>query len=143
MRGTTRWGVAVAAAVALCAGPGTVAAKGPKGTKPPAEPELSKRIDEAVQKAGGADLWGTVLVAKGGEIVFLKGYGFADYEKKPNTGDTLFEIASTSKQFAAAAILRLEDQKKLKTSDTLDKLSSRSLDATGEAVAQLVRDLSR
>ena len=122
MRETMRWGVAIATAVALCAGTDPAAAKGAKGTKPPAETELSKKLDEAVQRAGGKDLWGTVLVAKGGEIVFLKGYGFADYEKRPNTGDTLYEIASTSKQFAAAAILRLEDQKKLKTTDTLDKL---------------------
>jgi CubicO group peptidase (beta-lactamase class C family) len=112
-----------AAAIAVCGlGARTAGARGPKGTKPPAETELSRKIDEAVQRGGGAEFWGTVLVAKGGEIVFLKGYGFADYEKRPNTGDTLFEIASTSKQFAAAAILRLEDQKKLKTTDTLDKL---------------------
>jgi CubicO group peptidase (beta-lactamase class C family) len=121
MRGTTRWGVAVLTAMLLAAGGTPAAAKGAKGTKPPAETELSKKIDAALQRVGGADLWGTFLVAKGGEIVFLKGYGFADYEKKPNTADTLHEIASTSKQFAAAAILKLEDQKKLKTTDTLDK----------------------
>jgi CubicO group peptidase (beta-lactamase class C family) len=129
MRATAGWvaagrGVFVLATLLLAclSGAEPAAAKGQKGTKPPPESELSKKLDEAARAAGGPELWGTILVAKGGEIVFLKAYGFADYEKKPNTGDTLYEIASTSKQFAAAAILRLEDMKKLKTTDTLDKV---------------------
>lgn len=83
--------------------------------------ELGKRLDEAIRAAGGSKLWGTVLVAKGGEIVLSKGYGFADYRTKPNAPDTLFELASASKQVTATAILRLEQQKKLSTSDPLSK----------------------
>jgi CubicO group peptidase (beta-lactamase class C family) len=91
-----------------------------KEPKPPPETALSKAIDLAVRGVS-RDFWGTVLAARKGEVVFAKGYGFADYEKRPCAVDTLYEIASTSKQFTATAILRLEQQKRLKTSDTLDK----------------------
>ncbi len=83
--------------------------------------ELGRKLDEAIRAAAGDKLWGTVLVAKGGEIVLSKGYGFADYRAKPNAPDTLFELASASKQVTATAILRLEQQKKLATSDPLSK----------------------
>jgi CubicO group peptidase (beta-lactamase class C family) len=82
---------------------------------------LGRRIDEAVQRSTGGGFWGTVLVARGGQIELSKGYGFADYGVRRNAPDTLFEIASTSKQVTATAILRLEQQKRLTTSDPIDK----------------------
>jgi CubicO group peptidase (beta-lactamase class C family) len=93
-------------------------AKG-KPAAPAGDPKLVSAIDAAVVASGGADFWGTVLVADRGKVVFAKGYGFADYEKVPNAPDTLFELASTSKQFTAAAILRLEQQKRLRTNDSI------------------------
>jgi CubicO group peptidase (beta-lactamase class C family) len=80
---------------------------------------LGHAIDEAVQRATGGGFWGTVLVARKGEVVLAKGYGFADYAERPNAPDTLFELASASKQMTAAAVLRLEQQGKLGTSDAL------------------------
>ena len=82
---------------------------------------LGERIHQAVGQATGDAFWGVVLVARGGEVLLARGYGAADYDAKENLPDTLFELASTSKQFAATAILRLEQQKKLKTSDTIDR----------------------
>lgn len=123
MRGPRRVLVAwlpLAALVALAA-PASAKDPKPKGGKPPTDEAAAKPFDEAVVKAAGPSFWGTVLAARDGKVVFVKGYGFADYEKKPNAPDTYFEIASSSKQFTAVAILRLEQQKKLKTSDTLDK----------------------
>lgn len=115
-----------AALVALVLG-GTLAPGEAKGSKPkpPKVPakltDLGEKLDQAVVAAGGRDLWGTVLVAKGGEVLLAKGYGFADYEKVPNAPETLFELASLSKQVTATAILKLEEQKKLKTSDPITK----------------------
>lgn len=83
--------------------------------------ELGAKLDEAIRAVGGDALWGTVLVARGGEIVLSKGYGFADYKAVPNAPDTLFELASASKQVTATAILRLEQQRKLATTDALAK----------------------
>jgi len=49
-----------------------------------------------------------VLVLKGDEVIFDRGYGIADMEKgTPIDGDTFFNIASCSKQFTAVAILQL------------------------------------
>jgi CubicO group peptidase (beta-lactamase class C family) len=65
---------------------------------------------------------GAVLVAQNGEIILNKGYGFADRERKiQNTPSTLFHVASVGKIFTAAAILKLEMQGKLKTSDLISK----------------------
>lgn len=40
---------------------------------------------------------------------------------RPNQDDTLFSIASNSKQFVAAAILKLEEEGRLKTSDPISR----------------------
>ena len=81
----------------------------------------SNAIDRAVQRTTRGGFWGTVLVARGGKILHEKGYGFADYASRPNTPRTLFEIASTSKQVAAAAILKLEMEGKLSLNDPITK----------------------
>ncbi len=63
-----------------------------------------------------------VLVARDGKIVYQGGFGFADLEKKvPVTTETKFRIGSVSKQFTAAAILRLADEGKLGLNDPLEK----------------------
>ena len=65
---------------------------------------------------------GSVLVAQHGEVILNKGYGLADRARgTPFTSDTVFDIASISKQFTAAAVLRLEMQGKLKVEDRLKR----------------------
>lgn len=65
---------------------------------------------------------GSVLVAQHGEVILNKGYGLADRARGiPFTSDTLFDIASISKQFTAAAVLRLEMQGKLKVEERLKR----------------------
>lgn len=79
--------------------------------------ELGQRLDAAV----GEGFWGSVLVARDGEILLAKGYGSADYGKTPNTPATLHELASASKQVAAAAILHLQQKRKLSVTDPLGR----------------------
>jgi CubicO group peptidase (beta-lactamase class C family) len=63
-----------------------------------------------------------VLVARDGKVVVQSGFGFADLEKKtPVTAETKFRIGSVTKQFTAAAILRLADDGKLALTDKLEK----------------------
>jgi len=65
---------------------------------------------------------GTILVAQGSTIILNKAFGMADYENNiPNTTQTAFEIASTTKQFTATAILKLQEKKLLNVQDQLSK----------------------
>ncbi|MDT4897611.1 MAG: hypothetical protein QOH25_2688 [Acidobacteriota bacterium] len=65
---------------------------------------------------------GSILIARGGKVLFSKGYGMANYELGvANTPRTRFHIASVSKTFTAAAIMILQERGRLNLSDTLIK----------------------
>ncbi|MEN8237350.1 MAG: serine hydrolase domain-containing protein [Pseudomonadota bacterium] len=60
------------------------------------------------------------MVIKDGKIIHQKGYGYADIEQKlPITTDTLFDLASVSKQFTAMAIAILEEQGEIDTNQSI------------------------
>ena len=82
---------------------------------------LGAEFDALLQKNYEAGVFDcSVLVAKNNQVILSKGYGFADREKKiPNTDQTKFRLASLSKQFAAVAILLLQEQGKLNVQDKL------------------------
>lgn len=65
---------------------------------------------------------GNVLVADKGDVIFKKSYGIADEEskRKLNT-ETIFELASVSKQFTAMGIVMLQKAGKLAYSDKVSK----------------------
>ncbi|MEM7084723.1 MAG: serine hydrolase [Bacteroidota bacterium] len=68
------------------------------------------------------DFSGIVYVKHEGQVVGQKSYGYAnEATKEPIDSQTIFKIGSLSKQFTAAAILLLEQQGKLKTTDLLSK----------------------
>jgi CubicO group peptidase (beta-lactamase class C family) len=84
--------------------------------------ELGTRLDEYVQRLADFGFSGSLLVAKDGAVVLAKGYGLADREKGlPYTPDTVFSIGSITKQFTAAAILKLQMQGKLSVRDPIAK----------------------
>lgn len=61
---------------------------------------------------------GSLAIARGGRLVFARGYGWADVEnKKPVRPSARFNIASCTKPITAAAILKLVDQGKLRLDD--------------------------
>lgn len=65
---------------------------------------------------------GAVLVAFHGKTVISQGYGYSDVQKgRRNSPRTVFDIGSVTKQFTAAAILKLEMKGKLSTNDPLSK----------------------
>ena len=65
---------------------------------------------------------GSLLVAKKQEVVFAKGFGFADRGKQVrSTSHTIFDIGSLTKQFTGAAILKLEMMRKLNVTDRITK----------------------
>ena len=65
---------------------------------------------------------GSVLIGQEDEILFNKGYGYANYEEKiKNTPDTLFAIGSITKQFTAMAIMQLYEKGLLDLDDAISK----------------------
>jgi len=67
---------------------------------------------------------GAVLIVKSGETVFKECYGLAQREfKVPVASDTRFRIASLSKLFTGCAILKLQEEGRLKVSDELAALA--------------------
>ena len=66
---------------------------------------------------------GTVLLARGDTVLLHRGYGLADPSTQfPETTETLHAIGSLTKAFTAAAILRLEADGQLRTSDPLEAI---------------------
>jgi CubicO group peptidase (beta-lactamase class C family) len=87
-----------------------------------AQPNKSRFDEYAEAYVRNGDFSGSILVAKDGHILFQKSYGMANYEWRiPNSERTKFHVASVTKTFTAAAILRLEQEGKLKRSDPLSK----------------------
>lgn len=75
---------------------------------------------DALQRGPIAGL--SVAVFEHGKAVVAKGYGFADLESHvAASADTSYPIASVSKHFTAAAVLRLADQGKLGLDDPLSR----------------------
>ena len=65
---------------------------------------------------------GTILVAKGDNILLNEGYGFANYEENiKNTSDSIFAIGSITKSFTAVAIMQLQEKGLLNVNDPISK----------------------
>jgi D-alanyl-D-alanine carboxypeptidase len=78
--------------------------------------DLTRRVSQG--KFSGA-----VLVAHGDEVLFRQGLGFADREANtPNTPQTRFRIGAMGNMFTAVAVMRLMQEGRLATSDTVGKL---------------------
>ncbi|MEO0731381.1 MAG: serine hydrolase domain-containing protein [Bacteroidota bacterium] len=88
-----------------------------------AQEDFTAEIDEIFREMAGPDQPGAaVAVVKDQEIVFAKGYGSANLEYDiPNTPETVFHIASVSKQFTVFSILLLEERGKLSFDDDIRK----------------------
>ncbi|MEM7519060.1 MAG: serine hydrolase domain-containing protein, partial [Planctomycetota bacterium] len=82
--------------------------------------KLARSADDYLTRCEAFGFSGTVLVESQGQVILEKAYGFADRATGvANEVDTLFDLGSLTKQFTAAAVLCLEQDKKLKTSDRL------------------------
>jgi CubicO group peptidase (beta-lactamase class C family) len=61
-----------------------------------------------------------LVVVRGGEVIKMKGYGFANLEHDvPVNPDTVFELASVTKQFTAAAVMALVEEGKIRVEDPI------------------------
>ena len=77
---------------------------------------LAADVDSLVQRIMSvSDIPGvSIAVVSGSRPILLKGYGFADIERRiPVTENTAFYIASITKAFTAMTVLRMADRKML------------------------------
>ena len=67
------------------------------------------------------DFHGAVLVAKNEKIVYSNQIGTADFKKKTLLNkESVFQLASVSKQFTAAAIMLLNERNQIKLTDSVN-----------------------
>jgi CubicO group peptidase (beta-lactamase class C family) len=96
----------------------------PLPPRPPLEvverlPDLKAQMD---RWSASGQFTGGVLVAKGDQVLYRQVHGWADRSlMKPLELNSRFRLASVSKQFTAAAILRLQDEGKLSVWDPVCK----------------------
>jgi CubicO group peptidase (beta-lactamase class C family) len=82
--------------------------------------DLGREIDRLLVGCADWGFSGSVLVVRKDEVLVRKGDGLAERALGvPNTPDTLLEIASVAKQFTAAAVLKLQEQGRLSTDNSI------------------------
>jgi len=87
-----------------------------------AQEDMRKQMSGYLLQQEQEGFSGSVLVAEKGVVLLETGVGFADRESgRRETAETVFSVGSITKQFTAAAILKLESEGKLSTKDSLKK----------------------
>ncbi len=98
----------LAASVVGCSGP---------DAEPPDVRDSSAPFVVAQWPAGAS---GTLVAARGEELVTCQGWGLADRARDIEADcDTAYDVMSMTKQFTAAAILKLQQQDRLSVSDRI------------------------
>jgi CubicO group peptidase (beta-lactamase class C family) len=89
----------------------------------PASEELGNRVDAIAKQMLTRPVAGiSVAVARDGQVVIARGYGMANLEHSVAvTPETVFHIASISKNILAAVVLELVDEGRLRLDDDVIK----------------------
>ena len=85
--------------------------------------KVSHKLDSLLQRINKRhDFHGSLLVAKNGKIVYNNQIGYANFNnKEPLKEASVFQLASVSKQFTAAAIMLLYERNQIKLTDTVNQ----------------------
>ncbi len=91
-----------------------------------AQDSTAKKLDELVTAYANINRFnGSALVAMHGNILLQKGYGIKNADDKSlNDENTVYQIASVTKQFTATVILKLVELHKMSLNDKLSKYYS-------------------
>ena len=83
----------------------------------------AEKLAEYMDAACKAKLFnGVVLATRNDSILLAKGYGWRDYDNRiPHDTNSVFCIGSMTKSFTSVVILYLQEQGKLKLTDSLGK----------------------
>lgn len=87
---------------------------------------VANRLDSLMlTRFADAEPGAAIIVAKGNDVVIDKGYGLADIKKRTEIdGNTMFNIASISKQFMVAGVMSLVDRGQTTVDDPVSKYMS-------------------
>jgi CubicO group peptidase (beta-lactamase class C family) len=109
------------AACCLASACATDASAPPAAVQEAGSRELQSNVDAYMQAAvRHAQFSGSILIARDGVPLVSRGYGMANYELgAPNTPQTVFRIASLTKQFTATAIMQLQERGRLDINDPI------------------------
>lgn len=89
---------------------------------PAAAQDKTAEIDEIFKWASPASPGGAVAVSLNGKLIVNRAYGLADLERRvPITPETIFDVASVTKQFVAAATLILVEEGRLSLAEDVRK----------------------
>jgi CubicO group peptidase (beta-lactamase class C family) len=119
-----RWSrvVVITLLVVSILGCGVAVEKGEAPSAAVVSDEGARRLDAYLARLSDWGFSGVILVARAGDVLLEKGYGYADREaRRPVTPDTVFSVGSITKQFTAAAILNLESESRLSVEDPITK----------------------
>lgn len=88
----------------------------------PTDAQIVTRVGEYMARLESLGYTGGVLVVRDGKIVMTHSYGMANRAAgiRADTS-TVYNLGSITKQFTAAAILRLEEMGKLRTTDSIGR----------------------
>lgn len=85
---------------------------------PPAQESVADFVARTMPDGPG----GTVIAARGDRIIYCGGFGLIDREAKIEAScDSVYDVMSITKQFTAAAVLKLELMGKLRVTDSIDE----------------------
>ncbi|KND42385.1 beta-lactamase [Streptomyces stelliscabiei] len=117
---------------------------GPVADADAAPPRADASIADFVRRTLPQGAGGTVVAARGDQLAYCAGFGTADREAGTAAScRTVYDVMSMTKQFTAAAILKLEVQGRLRVSDRIDRhLGPVPEDKRGITVEQLLTHTS-
>jgi CubicO group peptidase (beta-lactamase class C family) len=83
--------------------------------------QKTRQLDSIFSSLGAAGkIGGNVLIAEKGHVIYQSGFGLADEKTgRKLDSNSMFELASVSKQFTALAVAQLAEKKKLNYTDDL------------------------
>lgn len=109
--------------VAIAFTAGSFLLTGPAATEPNPDMDLGARIDRYVAPfLADGHLSGTLLVARGEDVVLERSWGMANYELDvPNRPTTRFCVASVSKSITIALLCKLAEDGRVSPEDPISK----------------------
>lgn len=138
----TRHSLTIALLLCLCPS-APVLAQGATAAASPADADLKRFGDMLLKRYRAEGPGGAVLVARGDTVLFRGARGEADVGTNAKLRpETLFRIASVTKQFTAAGVLKLVEAGKVKLDDPLSKYVPGFPNGHGITIEQLLNHTS-